>query len=143
MSSNYANEPWNNPDYATSQFLKFETPGDTIVMVLSSWKEDAFAAEGDKPERRYPVMVGTVAGEEKELSLTLTDLKAQVFKLKPRIGDTITMRYLRDGKPKLFDVTVTPAVQGAPKDTWHEVRPDDPRLGPAGAERPQPDTAPF
>lgn len=153
MSSYPGNDaPWLDPRFAQeSKFHRWEAPGDTIIGVLRAWSEDEFPEADGKPARPYPVMHLDTANGEKELGLTLADLKAQVFAAQPRIGDTVMAKYLRDGKPKLFHVEVTRAVPVAapadlPADPYAGVRID---TAPVGYRPQQPvqvpvqDEAPF
>lgn len=111
MSANYVGQPWEDPRFQQdSKFVKWNAPGDTVVGILRGWSEDAFPEEDGKPARPYPVMHLDTAHGEKEMGLTLADLKSQIFAAKPGIGDSVSVKYLRDGKPKLFHVEVTRAV---------------------------------
>jgi hypothetical protein len=103
---------------------------------LRGWSQDEFPEEDGKPARPYPVMLLDTPNGEKEMGLTLADLKAQVFAAKPKIGDMVLVKYLRDGKPKLFHVEVTPAVAEAPLSI-------NPRPAEATAFPPVQDVAPF
>lgn len=155
MSDNpFANTPWLDPRFESeSKFVKFTQPGDTVIGVLRAWSEDCFPADGDKPERPYAVMHLDTANGEKELGLTLMDMRDQMFKAQPAIGDTVSVRYLRDGKPKLFHVEVTRAVQGpTPEEVAAYVKGAGPIVppptqygqpGPAGYGPPSQEQAPF
>lgn len=150
MGSYNPAEPWTNPAYEDSKFVKWNAPGDVCIGVLRDWSEGQFEAEeakdgkAAKEARAYPIMHLDTANGEKLLGLTLMDLKAQVFAAKPKIGDTVTARYLRDGKPKMFHVEVTRAV--APADPMEGVRIDTAPVGyrpKSDYVQPVQDEAPF
>lgn len=152
MSSYPGNDaPWLDPRFAQeSKFHRWEAPGDTIIGVLRAWSEDEFPEADGKPARPYPVMHLDTANGEKELGLTLADLKAQVFAAQPRIGDTVMAKYLRDGKPKLFHVEVTravPMVQAPtdlpPVDYQVDTRPRQHVVNVSPVQEPVQDIAPF
>lgn len=132
---NNPNAPWLDERYEDdTPWVKFVNPGDSVIGVLRAWTEGEFPAEPAKDgkpakeARPYPIAHLDTANGEKELSLTLQDLKAQVFAAKPNIGDTIMAKYLRDGKPKLFHVEVTRAV-APPADPMAGVRIDTAPVG--------------
>lgn len=157
MGSYNPAEPWTNPAYEDSKFVKWTAPGDEVIGVLRAWSEGEFAAEEAKDgkpakeARVYPIMHLDTAQGEKELGLTLMDLKAQVFAARPKIGDTVKAKYLRDGKPKLFHVEVTRAVPVAapadlPPDPYAGVRIDTAPVGyrpQQPVQEPVQDVAPF
>ncbi len=109
MGSAYANEPWNDPQYA-SPYIKWTIPGQDVEGRVAGYGQGEFPADGDKPASPYAIAYLDTAMGPKELALSLVDLKEQWFGHKPQVGDLVKVRYIREAdKKKLFDVQVTRA----------------------------------
>lgn len=108
MSNANAN-PWDDPRYQT-RYHKWDAPGTEIEGFLRGWEQGEFPATSDSPAKPYAIAILDTANGEKELALSLVDLKDQVFAARPQVGDQVYARYIRDvEKKKIFEVKVTRA----------------------------------
>ncbi len=109
MGSN-PNAPWLEPQYQ-DRWIKWSAPGLEVEGFLRGWEQGEFPATETSPAKPYAIAILDTANGEKELALSLVDLKDQVFAAKPQIGDQVYARYIRDvEKKKIFEVRVTRAV---------------------------------
>ncbi|MDP9144337.1 MAG: hypothetical protein M3N43_06520 [Actinomycetota bacterium] len=110
MSNANAN-PWDDPRYQT-RYHKWDAPGTEIDGFLIGWEQGEFPATAEAPAKPYAIAILETKHGEKELALSLVDLKDQVFAARPAVGDHVYARYIRDvEKKKIFEVKVTRATQ--------------------------------
>ncbi len=108
------NQPWENPEFQ-SPYVKWLAPGDSLEGEVIEYGQGEFPASDGKPAQPYAIAFIQTKVGVKELGLSLVDLKEQWFSKKPAIGDSVSVRYLREAdKKKLFDVQVTRATKEAP-----------------------------
>jgi hypothetical protein len=107
---------WDNPEYRTSEYWKWEKPGDTVTGTITAIGTHTFDAR-QQPDgtmskaKTVPVItVDDGGGQVIEVTCSNADLLEQIRKAAPQVGDKIHMEYLRDvptsfgGKKKLFTV---------------------------------------
>ena len=92
-------------------FFKFAEDGDKIggEIVAFDWKH--FEADADRAASDAPVYTLRVKdGAEVEVTASYADLKAQLRKTKPQVGDVLWMKRDRKvGNKVLFSISHTPA----------------------------------
>ncbi len=108
---------WDNPELQVSEFVSFETVGDSIEGVITEVGTQTFEARDDKPAQTVPQLhLRKADGTEVILTAGQFKLSAALVKERPNVGDNLSVKYTgKTGRMKNFDVTVTKGT--APVDT--------------------------
>lgn len=119
MSANYVGQPWGDTRYVPlTPWVKWETPGQVVEGTYTAFHEDEFPADPEKgkPAQPYVVMhLNTGEEIEREVALSLKDLREQMDREAPEFGDVVRIKFLRVAdKTKLFDVQVARKPKGDP-----------------------------
>lgn len=100
---------WDKPELQISEFVTFESFGDSVEGTILEVETKTFPAKDDEPEQTVPQLkLRKPDGNEVTLTASGFKLRGALVKERPNVGDSIKVTYTgKQGRMKLYDVTVT------------------------------------